>query len=283
MIDFNKYIKIKDESKTHAFYSPSGMDRILGCAGHIQLILEHHNPDGEPLNRDNVHSIRGTNAHTLLEFLLREGIDGIVALKTRSAQAFKDHIEYDEDMYMSVLRAFHFIRKERMRMTERVGREPTFLVERKVRLDKVVKADCSGTADVGMFHEFGVLHVMDYKNGKSIVEAEDNAQMMTYALGFLEEMGWDFDRVKLTIIQPNAATEHFTRTANVTLDQMEKFKHKLIKGIALTKQEDAPLVESSKYCYFCPVKKFCPLQEDKKRDKILDKFRKPNTVKGKIK
>jgi len=266
-IDFSKYIRTKDEDKTHALYSPSGMERTIHCPGSVRLIAK------APKEPDNKYSIMGTNAHTLLEFLLREGIDGIMALKTKDADPFKEHIAFTEPMYHSVLKAFHFVRNKRGELQDKVGIKPKMLVERKVHLEEIVNADCSGTADIIMFHHFGELHVMDYKNGTSIVNAENNAQMMTYALGFLEEFGWDFKKIVLHIIQPNAVTEKFVRTWEASIEDMEAFKKRLIRAVKLSKQKDAPLNPDPKHCYFCAARNICPVKNEERRGKLMEKFK----------
>lgn len=68
--------------------------------------------------------------------------------------------------------------------------------------------DGYGRADCIMIYP-PVLRVADYKNGTGIpVEAEENPQMMLYALGALETYapiyGDSIDTIQMTIIQPNA-------------------------------------------------------------------------------
>lgn len=263
---FTKYMRTKSEDKAHSLYSASSMERTLGCPGSISLIKK------APKAKDNVHSVRGTNTHTLIEFIIKEGEHH---LYTSDAKEFKEFIQYDDQMHISAKVAVLFLKEEYARWVDRVGHKPKVLIEQKLPLNDLLKEDCGGTADMIMYQYFGDLHVIDYKNGKSIVEPRQNKQGMTYALGALEKFGWDFKSVTITIIQPNARHEVGPiRSWVIGLDRMEAFKEELIRGIALTKKKDAPLNEDPKWCWFCPAKDICPVQMDKKRNKVLTKFQK---------
>lgn len=269
---FQKYMREKKEHKTHALYSPSGMERTLGCLGSVNQIKL------APPPKDNPHSILGTNAHTLLEFILKEGesflghAEGIPFLRS---------IDFSSEMLDAVRVAVKFIKSEYKNMIVE-DRKPRLLVERKVHLEHIVDADCSGTADIIMYQPYGVLHVMDYKNGKSVVEAKDNYQMMTYALGFLDEMGWDFSEVWLSIIQPNAKGPAM-KTWKTSIRTMEEYEKRLTLGVKKSKHPDAPLTEDYKWCFFCPARLQCPLKKERVTDKVLDRFKKSVLNKNKRK
>lgn len=260
---FLPYMKIKAQDKVHSLYSASSMERTMGCPGSIREIKK------APPAQDNIHSIKGTRTHTLLEFLLKEGEHH---LYTSDAEEFKKFIDYDENMLRAAKVAVSYIKREYKFWREKKGVKPIVEVEAKLPLNDVVNADCGGTSDVLMYQYFNTLHVMDYKNGKSIVEPYANKQMMTYGLGGLEKHGWDFKDITLTIIQPNAAhNEGAIRSWSTTIKRMERFKGELIDAIEATKKKDAPLVEG-KYCYFCPAKDICPVQKAKKAGKLMKRF-----------
>ncbi len=53
------------------------------------------------------------------------------------------------------------------------------------------------------------LQIIDYKHGVGVlVEAENNSQMMCYALGAIELFDgiYDIEKVQMTIFQPDATT-----------------------------------------------------------------------------
>lgn len=261
---FTKYMRTKNEEKVHSLYSASNMERIMGCPGHVKLVKK------APPQKENKYAVRGTNTHTLLEFLLKEGKHH---LYTSDAKEFKEFIGYDDDMLIAAEIAVAHIKKTYKSGGWVVDNKPKLLIEQKLPLNDVVDEDCGGTADVVMYQHFNRLHVMDYKNGKGVVEPRHNKQMMTYALGALYKFGWDFKSITLTIIQPNAPhSAGAIRSWTTGIGRFEEFEKELIEAIALTKKKNAPLKEDSKYCWFCPAKDICPIQKDKKREKIMNKF-----------
>jgi hypothetical protein len=87
--------------------------------------------------------------------------------------------------------------------------------------------DTSGTADVTVDGWPALLHVIDYKNGRVLVEHEDNEQLMSYLLGRAHDFGWDYDLYKITIVQPNAFhPEGRIRTHTVTAEELRAFEAK---------------------------------------------------------
>ena len=102
-----------------------------------------------------------------------------------------------------------------------------------------------------------LLHIIDFKYGQGVlVEAEENPQMMLYALGALEIFDdiYDIDTVRMTIFQP--------RKANVSVYEMEKAD--------LLEWADTDLTQKAKlayegqgdfhcgeWCRFCKAKAEC--------------------------
>lgn len=101
------------------------------------------------------------------------------------------------------------------------------------------------------------MNVVDYKHGKGVeVSAENNPQMMLYALGALEifDCIYDIDEIRLTIFQP--------RLGNISVGGMNK--------AALLEWADGELKERAKlayegggeyacgeWCRFCRAKAVC--------------------------
>lgn len=89
------------------------------------------------------------------------------------------------------------------------AREGTLLVERRVFFgDAIGVAGAFGTSDASILKADGKeIIICDLKYGHSKVSAEDNSQMMLYALGVLHDFEWilDFDsleKITVVIIQP---------------------------------------------------------------------------------
>ncbi len=93
--------------------------------------------------------------------------------------------------------------------------DPVVLIEQRVDFSHWVQ-DGFGTADCILIAD-GTLNICDYKHGKGVeVSAEQNPQMMLYALGTLEIFDgiYDIDTVRMTIFQP--------RKSNVSVYEMSK-------------------------------------------------------------
>jgi hypothetical protein len=257
---FARYIKEKKESD-HAKLSASGSERWLGCPGSVRMSLGIPSVDG-------VAGIMGTNTHTLLQFIL-ENTRWRYLLSTTEGEKFLAKIEYDRAMLNNALFAAKFVWEEKAKIEWQSGRKVELFTERKVELSGVG----FGTSDVILFQPYGVLHVMDYKNGTKTVEPEGNTQGLYYTAATADEVGWEFSRAKITIIQPNAPhSRGHVRTWNATHEDIERGALILRRGAKATKKKDAPLVKNDSWCWFCPARQVCPLQMDIKQKKLLDRF-----------
>ena len=81
--------------------------------------------------------------------------------------------------------------------------DPLILIEEKLDFSKWVP-EGFGTGDCVIIAD-NVLHIIDFKYGLGvIVDAENNPQMMCYALGALDTFDgiYDIETIRLTIFQP---------------------------------------------------------------------------------
>lgn len=267
---FKRYMHVKDPDKAHAVLSASGSERWLGCPGSIRMSEGIKGVDTE-------WSIAGTHAHTLLQFILENFHTHQMMLKSEGANEFKKFIAYSPEQYASVMVAVNYVRSEMARMEKANRVKPTLLIEQKVELRGVG----FGTADIILFQPFGVLHVIDYKNGQSAVSAIENTQGLYYAHAAADEYGWDFREVWITIIQPNAShKEGPVRTWKTTIPRLEEAGKRFRIGAIKTRKRDAPLVMDAKWCWFCPARPKCPKQMEIKTKNIMDRFTKPEPKRG---
>lgn len=91
--------------------------------------------------------------------------------------------------------------------------------------------DTSGTADITIDAWPTLLEVVDYKNGRLVVEHEDNPQVLSYLAGRAHDTGWCHDEYKITVIQPNGRHhEGKVRTFPITKEDLLAFvvKHRLM-------------------------------------------------------
>ncbi len=86
---------------------------------------------------------------------------------------------------------------------KKVCKDPVVLIEQKLDFPKYVP-EGFGTGDCVIIGD-GTLYVIDYKHGKGVeVQADNNSQMMCYALGALNLFDgiYDITEVSMTIFQP---------------------------------------------------------------------------------
>lgn len=254
---FARYMKTEDSKTAHAVLSASGSARWLGCPASIQL------SKGKPQIEHESAGI-GTNAHTLLQFIL-ENSNWKHLLFSEASHKFRTHINFSTEQLEAVLVAVRYIVNEQAMMSKR--NQAQLLVEQKLKLDGVG----FGTSDVILYQPFGLLHIMDYKNGKYAVDPKDNTQGLYYAVAAADKFGWDFKDVWITIIQPNIPGKAI-KTWKTTPERLEKAKLMFERGAALTRKKNPAVVPNHKYCWFCPARPSCPAQMKERESKIIGRF-----------
>ena len=219
----------------------------------------------------------GTAAHKVIEFMLEKG--------DRNADAFRGYIVQveqagteetlifasDDPLALSEKPGwFAFPVNDEMvygvqTMIDEVDRltaemvEPVIFTERFLDMTWL-DSRLGGTADVTLIDNDplgdGWIHLLDYKNGRVIVEVVDNEQMKNYAVGLLHEHP-DALGVVVHLVQPNATHEDgIIRTATYTRDELLAFEVELKKAADATSAPNAPL-RAGDWCMYCPAKAEC--------------------------
>jgi hypothetical protein len=115
-----------------------------------------------------------------------------------------------------------------------------------------------GTADVVAYNlEKSVLVIADLKTGRGWVDA-DSDQMRIYALGIMQKLVKVFDKVGLTIVQPQTGeNRHHEMTGN---ELMQWKADILIPAVTAAKDQNSEPTPSKEACQYCPAKMICPAQ-----------------------
>ena len=218
--------------RKHATLSPSTSERWFACPGSIRLSKGKRSTSGAA-------ALLGTEAHEYASEILLENqtVEDIPEVEMRRAvERYIEFIGNLEDSYEG---------------------EFDYMIEDQVDLSHL-GGDVWGTLDYASWIEGKDLYVIDYKHGIVTVEAKDNKQLLIYALGLLEKIGYDFKYVYIVIAQPRAAhTFGSIRSCRYTIEAMQKFRKILKKAIAATKKKDAPL-HAGAWCQYCPAIGGCP-------------------------
>ena len=159
----------------HALLNASGAKRWMSCPGSKKM--EHGLPDANSSYADD-----GTRMHTAAaEMLLGQPVS----------------VELDDEEHDVVQTYVDWVKLE--------ARGHQLLVEQRVDYSDVIGVpDSFGTADA-IILAGDTIKICDLKTGRGVkVDAEENEQLMLYALGALEVFGLvgDFKRAKLVIVQP---------------------------------------------------------------------------------
>lgn len=237
----------------HAVLSASGAHRWLNCTPSAQL--EAKVPD-----MTSSYAEEGTLAHRLAEARLNAelcGASDVVITETEYQQTLQEiqgHELYSNNMpdYIAsyvdhVLEAFADART-------RTG-DPVICLEQRLDFSRWVPRGF-GTGDVIIIAD-GTMEVIDLKYGKGVaVSAENNPQMMLYALGALDQFGfiYDVNTVRMTICQPRLDS---VSSWEITVDELVAWAENELKPKARLAWTGKGEPAAGDWCRFCKVRARC--------------------------
>jgi len=131
---------------------------------------------------------------------------------------------------------------------------------------KYIHKDLFGTMDAYYTSPFGKLRVYDLKYGKgTYVEAADNSQLLTYALGAWDETDRAAREIESVIVQPRYTGEEPVRRALYTPDDLARFIQALTVAVKRVEVRDQTL-QTGPWCKFCNGISICKA----KKSEIFD-------------
>jgi hypothetical protein len=233
--------------KAHAEFSASGALRWLNCPGSIAL------SKGVPEPPESKYAKEGTEAHTCLEFLLKNRKQLGQALTI----AKKKH---PIDMVMHCQATAEVI-------IGHLSTDPDaeFLCETRVDSSSFTCPGQFGTVDAAVVSEFDRLTVIDYKYGAGHAvdpegpDGRGHPQLVYYALGISETYGHNFHDVELVVIQPRAYHEsgEKIRSHVMSIKELLNWSRRFKAGVWAAKQESPALLQGE-WCRYCPAAFKCP-------------------------
>lgn len=228
----------------HARFSPSASKRHLTCTP--SLILEEQFPDSISEFAE-----EGTAGHALAEHLIKK------YMKIRSNRPTSDY--YTDELAESVEDYVSYV----VEQLENVKNDyPMYIaaVEQKVDVSSYVD-DCFGTADM-VIASPDKLHIIDLKLGKGVpVYAENNTQLMIYALGVLEtvEPIFDIETAELTIHQPRLQN---VSTWEISAADLRVWGNEVLKPRSAMALSGEGEFAAGEHCRFCKAKNQCRARAD---------------------
>jgi len=215
-------------------------------------------------NEDTEASIEGTKAHEMAAHMLNGEAWLAVDSIEEGAVMFSHVKAYTDDI-------------------QRRADGKILLVEQKVLVAPWTgEKDGFGTADAIIFDETtGHLEVRDLKYGMVVlVHAEENEQLMLYALGakhLVETFGYEVKSVTVAIHQPRR--DHYDEWS-VSIEKLLEFgAYARSRGtIALSAMPGEELHPDPHGCEWCPAKTFCKAYEEAVHKIVFDEFTEINGV-----
>lgn len=241
---------------------PSNSNIWLNCTGYTNHSIEH---------TSNVFAIEGTVAHKIAETKLysilnnfKEGITSIdnlfpedsiegkwikdnnFSIKNEMETHINNYVYYIVDIYCDLYKKSNEnIKKYNIPVISDVEIE---FEDRDLGI--------SGTCDFFIYGN-NELHIVDFKYGKGTVLAQNNTQMMIYAIlainMYLDRDLNEVEKIILHIYQPRAVSSKWELSYKELLD----FETQLEKTINNIKNDKIEYV-MGKHCMYCEVKDQCP-------------------------
>jgi hypothetical protein len=238
---------MQHETRKHARLSASRTDRFMQCPGSYRLeSLMPYEPAGEA-------AAIGTAIHELSEIILRGG-----EIPTGTDP---DHLSMAQGYANFVNTLVENPRKK--------------LIE--VNLDEGLQSlhpALGGTADA-ILVDGDHLHVIDLKTGRVAVDANENKQLLTYALGAMRQLKAPSSiTCTMHIFQPRVGHSKWTVTGQELVEHGERLK--AAAELALT--GDAPTNPSPDACRYCKAKTICPSMRQKVQEVARSDFKPDTTV-----
>ena len=247
----------------HARLSASGSKKWLNCPGSVRL-------EEKFADEGSGYAAEGTTAHALAELKLLAATGRITKedfmKRTSELETDAEMDEYTEGYKDYVLERFAAVSAE--------CPDAKLSVEERLELSEYVP-DGFGTGDA-VIVGFHVLEIIDLKYGRGVpVSAQDNPQLMLYALGALTRYDWLYDvrKVRMHIYQP--------RIDNV--DMCEKDVEELYMWGSWVKQRAKQALRKNAACIagdycdsgFCKARPICRAYNDEKQRLAYLDFKQP--------
>ena len=174
----------------HAKLSASGSKKWLNCPMSVKL-------ESKIPNTSNCYALEGTVAHELSELKLKLELGFINVEEYDSSISI---LNIDDEMKEYTDCYVRYVIETFEKYNPKVSK---IFLEERVNFDNWVP-EGFGTADAVIIKD-SILEIIDLKYGKGVkVSANNNSQLMLYALGFFSEYSYLYDihKIRLTIVQP---------------------------------------------------------------------------------
>ena len=218
----------------HSILSPSSAHRWINCPGSVKL--ESSYPEEK-----NIYSEEGIKAHKYChDYLTGQTITAVSSEMKKAC-----------DVYIKYIKTFKSSAYEWISFEESYAQ-------------KLIHPVMFGTPDCVIAQSLQDIHVIDFKYGMGVVEAENNEQLLCYAAGVYEFLGRPENcRFYLTIVQPRAPHKNGSvRIWEITSETLKTFIENAKASAHLALSSSATL-KAGNHCQYCKAKKDCSAFKNK--------------------
>ena len=230
-------MEAKHSERSHAKLSASSSARWLACPPSALL-------NAKVADTASDFAREGTCAHELAEFKVNKLLGHNVRDPTENLDFFDGEMAECTDSYVQ------YIAEETAKY-----HQPVVMVEQRLDFSSYVP-DGFGTGDCIIVAD-KTLTVIDFKYGKNVlVSAENNSQMMLYALGALElfDILYDITEIKMVIFQPRMQN---VSEYTIPVTELTDWAEHTLKPTATLAAEGKGEFQVGEHCRFCKVKATC--------------------------
>lgn len=248
----------------HAILSPSAASRWMACTPSARLEQEFP-------NKSSSYADEGTLAHAVGECILRELAGFINHAQAETILAVHMNNQYyNKELHDYAEGYAYFVWNQC-----KPGKTELFIETRLDMTDYVEEG--FGTGDAIVVGD-RVLIFSDLKYGKGVpVYAEENKQLMIYALGAYKEFGhiYEIDMIQMNIYQPRL--DNISQWEISVVDLLEWAQNELKPKAALAYAGEGNF-SPGKNCMFCSAKATCKALHDYNMELATLEFKNPDLL-----
>lgn len=232
----------------HARLSASSAHRWLECPPSVRAT--ENIPDTTTLYAE-----EGTAAHEVAEYKVRRYLGETDIPVPNTGQFDAEEIDKYTDTYLGYV-------TDKVETIKKSCQDALVLVEQRLDFSNYVP-DGFGTGDLVIITD-NVMQIIDLKYGKGVaVAADNNPQMMLYALGAINLFGhlYDIKTVQLSIVQPRL--DNISEWA-ISAADLTEWAETVLKPTAQLAAAGEGDFKAGDHCRFCKLKATC-----RKRAKLM--------------
>lgn len=244
---------MRHENRAHALLSASSAHRWLVCTPSARL--EEQFPD-----TTSDAAKEGTLAHELAELKLRSyfyTVDFGKRKLNNAIKKLKTQELWNDEMLTYTDDYLDYVKNIALAFDDL----PYAALERRVDFKEWVP-DGFGTADCILISS-NILHVIDFKYGKGVpVSAEQNPQMMLYALGAYGtyRMLYPIKEIRMSIVQPRLTNGN--SDFSIPLEKLLEFGDFVKRQAAIATEGRGEFNPGESQCRFCRARQQCRARSD---------------------